>query len=35
VLSVALAVVADLVLLLTQRLTTPWAKTTGLRGVAT
>ena len=35
VLSVALAVVVDLVLLFAQRLTTPWAKTAGLRGVAT
>ena len=35
VLSVALAVVVDLALLFAQRLTTPWDKTAGLRGVAT
>jgi osmoprotectant transport system permease protein len=35
VLSVALAVVVDLVLVFMQRLTTPWAKTAGPRGVAT
>lgn len=35
VLSVGLAVVADVLLILTQRLVTPWAKSDVLRGVAT